>query len=172
MKLSVRRCNGPGRLKMTIEFSRNSRTQWLWRSLAVALAALTLSTASPAQREHRAVRPQWRGDIARFHEHDWHTWRGGRWAHVRHDGRLGWWWVVGGSWYFYPSPVYPYPNPWEPPPAVIVSPPVGVAPPPPPTQYWYYCEASRSYYPYVPICPGGWQQVPATPGDALSAQPK
>ena len=31
-------------------------------------------------------------------------WGGGHWLHDRHDGRLGWWWVVGPSWYFYPRP--------------------------------------------------------------------
>lgn len=109
------------------------------------------------------ARPPWRGDIERFHEHDWQLWRGGRWQHGSHAGRLGWWWVVGGAWYFYPLPVYPYPNPWEPPPVEYVTPPVGSPPPPPPAQYWYYCESSQGYYPYVPTCPGGWTQVPATP---------
>ena len=28
---------------------------------------------------------------------------------------------------------------------------------------WYYCADSRSYYPYVRDCPGGWQRVPAQP---------
>ncbi len=23
---------------------------------------------------------------------------------------MGWWRVLGASWYFYPTPVYPYPN--------------------------------------------------------------
>jgi hypothetical protein len=29
-------------------------------------------------------------------------WRDGRWHHAMHDGRDGWWWDVGGFWYFYP----------------------------------------------------------------------
>jgi len=142
--------------------------------LIVALAALNVSSAADAQRRPgRQPHPnQWRGDIARFHEHDWHVWRGGHWTHGRHEGRLGWWWVAGGLWYFYPVPVYPYPNPWEPPPVVIVNPPADSAPPPPPPQYWYYCEASRAYYPYVATCPGGWKQVPATPSNAAPAQPR
>lgn len=159
---------------MKIGCNSNSigRSQLTLGTLAMALAVLALSPAALAQRERRAVPPQWHGDIAHFHEHDWHLWHRGHWTNARHDGRLGWWWVVGGSWYFYPAPVYPYPNPWEPPPAVLVTPPVGIVPPAPPTQYWYYCEASRAYYPYVPTCPGGWQQVPAMPSDASSAQPK
>lgn len=106
--------------------------------------------------------PAWRGDIQRFHEHDWKLWREGQWRHGAHGGRVGWWWVVGGLWYFYPSPVYPYPNPWEPPPHEYVTPPVG-SPPPPPAQHWYYCDSAKGYYPYVPTCPGGWKQVPASP---------
>jgi hypothetical protein len=153
----------------------NETSGWRTRGAAVALAVLTLGAPAWAQRErdHDRKPPppsasKWRGDISRFHEHDWHTWRAGRWVHSRHDGRLGWWWVAGGLWYFYPAPVYPYPNPWEPPP-VVVAPPVETAPP---TQYWYYCEASRAYYPYVATCPGGWKQVPATPPPTPVPQPK
>lgn len=147
-------------------------------------AAAMFSAAAPAQDrhgpgqragqrpahapEHRGGQRQWHGDIARFHEHDWPRWRGGHWRHERHGGRLGWWWVVGPSWYFYPQPVYPYPNPWEPA-EVIVPPPGGVAPMPP-ARYWYYCEALRNYYPYVSRCPGGWRRVPATP-DANAGVP-
>jgi hypothetical protein len=28
---------------------------------------------------------------------------------------------------------------------------------------WYFCPESKSYYPYVRECPGGWQKVPAQP---------
>jgi hypothetical protein len=42
------------------------------------------------------------------------NWRGGHWRHGNHDGRYGWWWVVGGIWYFYPTPIYPYPAPKAP----------------------------------------------------------
>ena len=38
----------------------------------------------------------------------------------RHGGRGGWWWVVGDAWYYYPQPVYPYPDPYTPP--VVVAP--------------------------------------------------
>jgi hypothetical protein len=97
----------------------------------------------------------WEGDIHRFHEHDWDRWRGGRWYHGRHSGRDGWWWIVGGLWYFYPQPVYPYPNPYVPP--VVVAP---TAPPPPPANY-YYCDNPAGYYPYVPTCRVPWRLVPA-----------
>lgn len=32
-----------------------------------------------------------------------------------------------------------------------------------PSGVWYYCPASKAYYPYVRKCPGGWQTVPAQP---------
>jgi hypothetical protein len=68
--------------------------------------------------------------------------------------------------YGYPYPAYPYAYP----PVVVQSaPPVYVeqgaaqtAPAPAPAD-WYYCAASKSYYPYVSECPGGWQRVPAQP---------
>ena len=69
--------------------------------------------------------------------------------------------------YAYPAPAYSYPG------AVIglSSPPVYVeqsvartAPAPSQAQGdWYYCPASKSYYPYINECPSGWQRVPALP---------
>ena len=80
------------------------------------------------------------------------AWETGRWRHEIHDGRDGWWWDVGGVWYFYPQqmdgpPAYisedfsddvsygapveagypPPPGAYAPPPAAYVA-----APPPPP----------------------------------------
>lgn len=159
---------------MTFGLNRTCLTPSTLALAAVTVAALTVGSAALAQRErHAPPPPRWHGDISRFHEHDWHLWRGGHWEYARHGGRIGWWWVVGGAWYLYPAPVYPYPNPWEPP-AVIVAPPVEPPPPPPapPTQYWYYCEASHGYYPYLTTCPGGWKPVPAIPAGTAPAQPK
>lgn len=69
--------------------------------------------------------------------------------------------------YAFPAPVYVYP------PAVIgySSPQVyierGVAQaepvPPQAINDWYYCAASKTYYPYARECPEGWQRVPAQP---------
>ena len=61
---------------------------------------------------------------------------------------------------FYPySYAYPYPYPVYLPPVVVESsPPVYVQQGPQP-QYWYYCQSSQAYYPYVKECPGGWLQV-------------
>jgi hypothetical protein len=138
-------------------------------ALAAALATCVPALAAPAPQRadrQRPPRAEWHGDIHRFGDHDWHLWRGGRWVHGRHDGRIGWWWVVGTIWYFYPAPIYPYPNPYEPPPVALVSPPLVGAPPPPPAQHWYYCDSAQRYYPYVATCPEGWRAVPAVPADA------
>ncbi|MCX7155792.1 MAG: hypothetical protein NTW45_05030 [Rhodocyclales bacterium] len=104
---------------------------------------------------HVAPRPAWHGEIGRFHERDMDLWRGGRWHHGRHDGRVGWWWIVAGAWYFYPTRIDTYPDPYQPP--VVVVPPA-----PAPTQYWYYCPNPAGYYPYVVRCAVNWQRVPAT----------
>jgi hypothetical protein len=102
-------------------------------------------------------RPPWRGDIRHFHRHDFHTWQRGHWYHAHHGGRLGWWWVIGPTWYFYPAPVYPYPNPYVPPVIVVQSAPSTE------TQYWYYCDDPQGYYPYLNECNEEWEPVPAEP---------
>jgi hypothetical protein len=33
------------------------------------------------------------------------AWEHGRWHHETRNGRYGWWWDVGGAWYFYPQPI-------------------------------------------------------------------
>lgn len=146
---------------------------------ALAVAVL-VATSMPARAEHDerhsgegrhgGNRGGWHGDIRHFDKHDFPTWRAGRWRHTRHDGRLGWWWIAAGVWYFYPQPVYPYPDPYMPP-VVVVQPTPAPVPQPvapaaqPDAPSWYYCEARRGYYPYVPNCPSGWKVVPATPPD-------
>lgn len=134
------------------------------RRILILSIALTALSSAPAWAD-APVRHHWSGDIRHFGSHDYPTWRTGNWHHGRHDGRLGWWWVVGGLWYVYPGPIYPYPDPYVPP-VVVVSPPAAQVPDasasPPAPQYWYYCDASKAYYPYVTSCPGGWKPVPAT----------
>ncbi len=80
-----------------------------------------------------------------------HAWGGGRWRHEWHNGRYGWWWDVGGAWYFYPErmdgpPTYvseiefmegpgpdgPVGEGYPPPEAVVGDYPPEYAPPPPP----------------------------------------
>nr|WP_090692378.1 hypothetical protein [Paraburkholderia phenazinium] len=94
-----------------------------------------------------------------------------------HAGRVGVGVYLGPAYpYYYPVapvpyyyPAYPgYPGAYYYPPAVVM--------PAAPENYieqasptdggaavgtWYYCDASRSYYPYVKQCSGGWRSVPA-----------
>jgi hypothetical protein len=65
-----------------------------------------------------------------FHPHGGHAhgfahnlgpgWRHGHWHHARHHGHFGWWWVVGGIWYYYPED-YPdeYPDDVDGPPPYV-----------------------------------------------------
>jgi hypothetical protein len=139
-----------------------------WTCVATVAVMAAMPLAALAQ--HRG--PGWHGDIRVFETHDARRWHSGAWRHGWHGGRNGWWWVAGGGWYFYPQPVYPYPDPYIPPTVVIEQPSVQVVPAQPPVaqpaqqQFWYYCNASRGYYPYVASCPGGWKTVPATPSGA------
>ena len=129
------------------------------RTLCGALLVMPLiAPAALAQHPHgrggHGPGGHWRGDIRHFHDHDFAYWRGGRWFHGAHGGRLGWWWVVGPSWYFYPAPIYPYPDPYVPP----------VVNAPPPSQTWYYCANPPGYYPYVAQCLVPWRPVVPPPG--------
>jgi hypothetical protein len=84
----------------------------------------------------------WHGNIRDF---DLHTWQSGKWQHVNHGGRSGWWWTVGSDWYFFDAPVYPYPDLYTP-----YNEPIG---------WWYWCDPSEEYYPYVTSCPIPWESV-------------
>lgn len=76
----------------------------------------------------------------------------------------------GPAWYppYYYYPPYPYYRPYP-----YYYPPVAAAPPTYIEQgasaqsmapgYWYYCNSSGAYYPYVKECAGGWQQVAPRP---------
>lgn len=141
--------------------------------VGAALSAMLLITASQgawADRGggdwHHGERG-WHGDVGRFGGHDRDHWNRGRWEHGWHGGDLGWWWVIAGNWYWYPQPIYPYPDPYVPPIVVEQQPQTIIreTPPSDTPQYWYYCKEAKAYYPYVRSCPSGWQQVPATPSD-------
>src|SRR5712692_7679093 len=85
--------------------------------------------------------------------------------------------VVGGAPYYYANDVYYVQAPGgyavaEPPPgmdeagaaAPVASPPqAGPSGAPSASATWYYCESSKTYYPYVSECKEGWRAVPATP---------
>ena len=67
--------------------------------------------------------------------------------------------------YGYPAPAYAYPpavTGYSSAPAYVEQGVAQAAPAPSQAQGdWYYCAASKSYYPYVGECPAGWQRVPA-----------
>jgi hypothetical protein len=91
-----------------------------------------------------------------FGGHAYHgrlAWEGGRWRHEMRNGRDGWWWDVGGVWYFYPQPMEgppryvsdlevvdevpgpdgpPFAAGYPPPPRAYAPPPAAYAPPPDP----------------------------------------
>lgn len=61
---------------------------------------LTPLAAMPARADHgnrHQPGPQGRP----YFVHDRHD--DGHWVHARRGGRMGWWWVVGPSWSYYPS---------------------------------------------------------------------
>jgi hypothetical protein len=112
--------------KINMRALKRSRIAFPLISIAAVFA---LSAQAEEPREHRApaahpapgarpavaprggpVRPQARGNFParNFGGHPYHgrlAWEGGRWRHEMHNGRVGWWWDVGGVWYFYPQPV-------------------------------------------------------------------
>ena len=88
-----------------------------------------------------------------------------------HHSRL----VVGlgfgfGPYWGWPGPYYYYPPAYYPPTVVVASPPAPThwveRTEQPQSGFWYYCESSRGYYPYVKDCPGGWKAVPPAPPGA------
>jgi hypothetical protein len=96
-------------------------------------------------------------NFSRFTPTERRLWTSGHWRQDWHNNMFGWWWVVGGLWYFYPAPIYPYPLYasdywWEEPAAPIY-----------PTGYWYYCSTSGAYYPHVQTCDVPWMPVTPTP---------
>ena len=50
-------------------------------------------------------------------------------------------------------------NSYQPRPTYAYNPPVVPVAPPPESGYWYFCNSAGSYYPYVRVCPEGWQAV-------------
>jgi hypothetical protein len=88
--------------------------------------------------------------------------------------------VVGvGVGFGYPGWGYPGWGPyWGPapyyygPPVVVSAPPVtyierhdSAQAAPASTDFWYYCEQSKTYYPYVKTCREGWKKVTPTPSE-------
>lgn len=103
----------------------------------------------------------------------------------------------GSPYPFYPYPysAYPYPYVYSPPPVIVTQPPqpqvyieqgngtasstqtpAQTTAPTASTSngngqgYWYYCEQSDGYYPYVKECPAGWKQVTPSPPPGTSTR--
>jgi len=108
--------------------------------------------------------------------------RGGRGGGGWQRGGPGWWGVglgLGLGWgaSYYGDPYGWYPGYYAPYDSQVVveqapqyqvqqtMPPQGSVAPPnaQAAANWYYCESSRTYYPYVKQCAEGWRAVPATP---------
>jgi hypothetical protein len=121
----------------------------LTRTIFLAVLLAVTATQPSLAQEHG----HWRHDHP--HGYDWDHWRRGGWINGWHEGRFGWWWVIEGAWFYYPAPIYPYPQP----PVVVVTPQVQPG-------YYYYCPNPSGYYPTVPQCLTGWQLVPVTPAPA------
>jgi hypothetical protein len=88
-----------------------------------------------------------------YHGHGWY----GGWGYGVYGVPFYWPGVYGYGYYdpYYDGGDYDYYD---------EGPPPGVQVPPGPQQnYWYYCDASKSYYPYVKSCANAWQPVPAAP---------
>jgi hypothetical protein len=102
-------------------------------------------------------------DMGRFHGHDFAhfsaderaAWQHGGWRHAWHNGHYGWWWFAGGDWFFYPAPIYPYPEYVGSADYYDYYDENGAQP-----YYWYYCENPPGYFPYVQQCYGPWEPVP------------
>jgi hypothetical protein len=106
-------------------------------------------------------------DVRYFNEHEWGRWRGGYWHRDYYDGRFGWWFDVGGVYYPYEAPIWPYPLYVAP---LIVAETAYAAPPPPPIpiaplpalpHVAYHCASPAGFYPEVAACDAGWMTIAA-----------
>lgn len=139
--------------------------RWEYLAAAVCFVAFPALLESDAQAQPRDGGRDFHGrDFGHFSPSERAAWVGGHWVHDWHNGRFAWWWTVGGFWYFYPEPIYPYPT--YIPPAIVVqqAPPVSTGLPP--ASSWYYCDNPQGYYPYVASWNGAWREVSATPPPA------
>jgi hypothetical protein len=83
-----------------------------------------------------------------------------------HFGAPFYWGPYWSPWWYHPAPYYYHPAP-----AYVPAQPTtyieqGSAPAGDSGGWWYYCDTSRGYYPYVKECPSGWQRVPPAPPPA------
>jgi hypothetical protein len=127
-----------------------------------ALLALSLAASAPVQAG---------GRYGGGHYH------GGHGGHYYGHSSVHWGFYFGGwpyygSWYYPSYPYYyPYGYPYYGGAVVVPSGPTTyvergdqqAATERPAQSWWYYCAESKTYYPYVKQCPGGWQKVEPQP---------
>lgn len=94
-------------------------------------------------------------DFGHFTPEERTAWEHGGWRHTWHHGHYGWWWGVGDFWFFYPGPIYPYPDYIGPEDYYDYYDQYGA-----PAYYWYHCGDPAGYYPYVQQCNVPWEPVP------------
>jgi len=97
---------------------------------------------------------------------------GGHYRGSHYGGRHHWGSRVGVG-VFIGAPAFGYGPYWYDPYPYGYYPPAVIVPSSPPTyieqgeaqasDWWYYCPDSKTYYPYVKECPGGWQTVVPQP---------
>ena len=130
--------------------------------IIVTLASmLTLLSSAVAQRERGQLRLEERRleqrtflgpqTSSRRVYHGRLAWKDGRWHHALRNGRDGWWWDVGGIWYFYPEQI-------EGPPDYVSDVEVAAddvvdapSPPPKPKRAFYYSPGDLKGVPYDTI---------------------
>ena len=138
-------------------------TRKLTLAAMVACGAAMLIPSAPASADWHRFRG---GAVVYWGPEEVSMWRGGYWHHGWHDGRVGWWWAVGGAYYWYPEPIYPYPSVASevyvtqmPAPVTVQAPPAAA----PTAPMYYYCDNPAGYYPAVPVCNQPFRPVPVTP---------
>lgn len=101
-------------------------------------------------------------------------------AHGYHHGpRVSFGFAFGPAYWYPPYPYYYYPPPYYYPPVVTTAPApttyiergdVQQPAADPRKDWWYYCPESKTYYPYVKQCAGGWQKVEPRPSSGQNAE--
>ncbi|MGQ0742205.1 MAG: hypothetical protein ACT4OG_07935 [Alphaproteobacteria bacterium] len=113
------------------------------------------SSRGPGASSSHSVNHGFHGSFTSFSSDQKRHWRHGRWHHGHHHGKFGWWFIVNGFWFFYYTPIYPYP--------LYVSASYYYDEPYYDDYYWYWCDDPPGYYPYVRECYGPWIPVPPEP---------
>ena len=98
--------------------------------------------AAPTPVRPQTFRPIYRGQLA---------WRNGRWRQAERNGRFGWWWDVGGVWYFYPEQTDGPPDYVSDVEVADDAPPAPPPPPPQPKQAFYYRPGDLKGVPYATV---------------------